>query len=133
MVLDELQVLKTPPPPPPPPTLRPLICLICESGDYDAERKIRSHFVGEKHWHVRTSLREVAEKKDYATVFKEYDYFFFYWGKGGPEWCQRNYDELVDSRGDLRNVPDPAAVIMYLGQDENADKKDFEWPWPIGR
>jgi len=120
---------------------RPVICVICESGDEQVAEEIQRHFTRVKKWSVRLPKVEVDGNvnvpqkfvsSEYAKVFKENEYFIFYWGKGTRQWCEDNFDFLLDSRrvpgGNARY---PKAALLYCGEKQVKYKEDPSF-WPGG-
>lgn len=114
------------------------ICVICERDDKDIAEYIRSYFAKKKGWAVLVpkldidpNFEQKAIADEYAKVFRKYQHFLFYWGKGGDYWCKNNFYMLVDAR----TLPggkqaDPPIALLYCGQEkvDYKEKADF-WLW----
>jgi len=112
--------------------IKPQIWLICESGDRDTASRIAAFFANEKGWHALVpgvNVRQSNVSDDFVKVFREEQYFLFYWGKGGKDWVRNNYDDLRIARAIGNQIRDPQAALMVLGQEERKYKENFPWPW----
>jgi hypothetical protein len=132
-LLERLKALQQPRDPKPPPGLIPIICLICESGDRDVCSEIKQYLERDKHWVVTMPNLDVAQGRvsdSYARVFRDNEFFLFYWGNGSEDWCTNNVEALVDARrserGFLRN---PRAAAIYFALEKYPYKEKFGWPW----
>jgi hypothetical protein len=118
--------------PSPKPEGRPIICVIAESGDQDVVDEIRRYFagIGLPITVPDLSVEQRAISASYSTVFKDNEYFLFYWGQGSKQWCHVNVEDFLRARrtpsGTIR---DPAAAVLYFAAKREKYKDDYKWVW----
>jgi hypothetical protein len=107
------------------PPAQPIIWVICEKGDLDVAPDI-VRFFADKGWVAFVPGFNFRETP-YAKIFEKENYFLFYWGKGERDWCQINYEELVDARRVPGGFRPPRAALVYNGQVKLDYKEAFQW------
>jgi hypothetical protein len=108
-----------------PVSVEPIIWIICERGDLEIAREIVNYF-RDMGW-VAFVPGLNAPEKPYSLIFREENYFLFYWGKGAEDWCLLNYQKLVDARREGNGFKPPLAALVYNGQLKLDYKEKFEW------
>ena len=116
------------------PEVPPAIWMICESGDSDVVKEIREFFA-KKGWPLYTPGLDVEQKSvstSYDQVFHKQKYFFFYWGKGGPEWGPNNLTQFKDARLiPSGGINPPGAALIYHGLERASYKENYWGPGQI--
>ncbi len=115
---------------------RPVICLICESGDWEVAEDIRTFFSNKPlEWVVSVpdrGVEQAAISGEYSRIFRENEIFLFYWGSGDQKWQNYNYEGLIAARKhEGHAIRDPLALACYVASEKKEYKERFNWPYHL--